>query len=304
MSPVSKIVEVGTRRYWVRTSLSGSGSDVAKSKHSKPVMRQQIPVAQGLHKFIIGAQGATINGIRKETNARIIVGDLVEVEGSADEVAAACQRIQQIVDANIQKMPYTHFLSLPISDMDVQRQVGTLQDDVRHHLPRNLIHSSMCVPATLHITIGMLRLPGPAEITKAADLLKSLQPQVYGVLNDRPLVIKIGGLAAMEANPAKARTIYAGAQDFSTVGDDRLVRVCEVVRSAFDRAGFIDEKRELKIHVSVIRAKGATFDATQLVKKHGDQALGTCRIGRIEVARRFGFTGDGAYDNDGALALP
>ncbi|KAJ2442440.1 activating signal cointegrator 1 complex subunit, partial [Coemansia sp. RSA 2424] len=222
MNQTFKVIEVGTRRYWVRTALSGSADDmILKSKSSNmPVVRHEMAIAQQLHKFIIGTQGATINSIQSETNTRIIVPknprDPIKVVGTAADVSAATQRIQQIVDANIQSVPYTHFISLPISDTDVQRRVGAFQSQIGQERLRNVDCSSMCDTAKLHITIGMLRLTSPAEIAGAVDLLKSLQPEVYGVLKDRPLVIEIGGVAAMEADLARARVIYAGARDFST----------------------------------------------------------------------------------------
>ncbi|KAJ2024740.1 activating signal cointegrator 1 complex subunit [Coemansia sp. S610] len=307
MNQVFKIVEVGTRRYRVRTPLGGLDDTQLKSGNAA-VVRQQMTVPQQLHKLLTGS---SISRIQAETKAQIRVshGDTIELEGSVGEVAAAKKRIQKVIDEGTQTIPYTHFISLPIGDSDVQRRVGVFQSEIKEFL-RGANSSTMCDPAKLHVTVGMLRLLDPGQVASAVELLKSLQPQVHDVLGGRPLVIKLGHVAAMEDNPAKARTIYAGAQDFSNIGDDRLRLVCELVRSAFDEAGYIDEKRELKIHVSLIRTKvgraagGGGFDATRLLKKHGKASLGTCRIGRIEIAHRFRFTEGGAYASEGSLVLP
>ncbi|KAJ2252729.1 activating signal cointegrator 1 complex subunit [Coemansia sp. RSA 455] len=307
MNQAFKIIEVGTRRYRVRTSLSGL-DDTPRSSN-RPVVRRQMAVPQQLHKFITGPPS---NRIQEETKAQIKIphGDTIELEGSMSEVAAATKRIQKIVDDNTQNIPYTHFISLPISDSDVHRRVSGFQNEIKEFL-RGADSSSMCDPVKLHVTVGMLRLLNSEQVAGAVELLKSLQPQVHELLGGRPLVIKLGQVAAMEANPARARTIYTNAQDFSNIGDDRLRLVCELVRGAFDKAGYIDEKRELKIHVSLVRTKasratggGGGFDATRLLKRHGKVSLGTCRIGRIEIAKRFQFTEDGAYASEGALAMP
>ncbi|KAJ2489062.1 activating signal cointegrator 1 complex subunit [Coemansia sp. RSA 2050] len=307
MNQVFKIVEVGARRYRVRTSLGGLDDTQSKSGNTA-VVRQQMTVPQRLHKFLTGLP---ISRIQEETKARIRMsqGDSIELEGSMDEVVAAKKRIQEVIDESTQSIPYTHFISLPISDSDVRRRVGEFQSEIKEYL-RGAASSTVCDPAKLHVTVGMLRLLDPGQVASAVELLKSLQPKVHAALGGRPLVIKLGQAAAMEDNPSKARTIYASAQDFSSIGDDRLRLVCELVRGAFDEAGYIDERRELKIHVSLIRTRagraagGGGFDATRLLKKHGKASLGTCRIGRIEIARRFGFTGDGAYASEGSLALP
>ncbi|KAJ2580758.1 medium-chain fatty acid-CoA ligase faa2, partial [Coemansia sp. RSA 1836] len=145
MNQAFKVIEVGTRRYWVRTALGGSADDMllkSKSSGNTPVVRHEMAIAQQLHRFIIGTQGATVNSIQSETNARIIVPknprDPIKVVGTAAEVSAATQRIQQIVDANIQSVPYTHFISLPISDTDVQRRVGAFQSQIGQERLRNL----------------------------------------------------------------------------------------------------------------------------------------------------------------------
>ncbi|KAJ2823483.1 activating signal cointegrator 1 complex subunit [Coemansia furcata] len=307
MNQAFKIVEVGARRYRVRTSLSGLEDTLPKSS-TKPIVRQQITVPQQLHKFLTGS---LISRIEEETKARIKSprGESIELEGSMSEVTAATKRIQKIVDDNLQSIPYTHFISLPIGDSDVQRRVSVFQSEIKEFL-RGADSSSMCDPVKLHVTVGMLRLLNPGQVASAVELLKSLQSQVHDVLGGRPLVIKLGQVAAMEANLSKARTLYTCAQDYSNVGDDRLRLVCELVRNAFDKAGYIDDKRELKIHVSLIRTKagrasgGGFFDATRLLKKHGKVSLGTCRMGRIEIAKRFRFTEDGAYDSEGALTMP
>ncbi|KAJ2908358.1 hypothetical protein GGI21_002966 [Coemansia aciculifera] len=84
----------------------------------------------------------------------------------------------------------------------------------------------------------------------------------------------------MEADQERARVIYTGAYDSGAEGDDRLVQVCNVVRGVFDKAGFIDEKRELRIHVTVLKSSTRLrFNATQLLNSHEDLSLGTCHIG-------------------------
>ncbi|KAJ2002157.1 activating signal cointegrator 1 complex subunit [Coemansia thaxteri] len=332
MNQTAKAFEAGKRGYRVRipfgsshgtlnVSSTGAGGAAASSA---TISRHKIVVPQVLHKFVIGSRGGTLSSIQYETNARIIVPskhdkcDFIEVEGSSKEVLMAEQRIQHIVNANIQKVPFTHFISLPISDVGVQRRVGDFQKAVQQELPTVAERLSMTNPAQLHITAGMLRLITPEQVAKAVEMLKSLQAEVCGLLDDKPLVIKLGQLAAMEASLSQARTIYVHARELDESSSEKLLQLCAMVRGVFDKEGYFDEKRPFKIHVTIFRSKwtkqgllgeckrgsGGVVDATSLFKSHGELSFGACRIDQIQIAKRFWFTESGAYVSEGSIALP
>ncbi|KAJ2142116.1 activating signal cointegrator 1 complex subunit [Coemansia sp. RSA 678] len=330
------IVEVGTRRYRVRTGLAGSSKTPigdfratshnppgeSKAKHGKSE-RISLNIPRQVHKYIIGPRGSTLDKLRQESRAKITVppersrSDVVEIEGLLDERQKAEELITQIVANNMAKVPYTHFISLPLLDIDVQRKVGEFQRDAQRIL-QNVDSSSFVHPGSLHITLGMLRLLSPADVTRAVEFLRSLAKDVAEIVGTKPLLVSVGQLAAMEA-ASQARTIYAHADDFDNSG--RLRRLCAFVHDKFDSAGYIDEKRELKIHVSVVRAKpasrsvddeddlprkgsrGFSVNAVPLLKEFGTMSFGVCRVGQIQIARRFRHAENGAYENDGALSL-
>ncbi|KAJ1887409.1 activating signal cointegrator 1 complex subunit [Kickxella alabastrina] len=330
------ICEVGGRRYRVRTALSGGGSDASIDLRSKShnarntaadtgkSLRQDIPVPRQLHKYLVGNQSATLLRLRQESQAKITIpnerskSDTVQIEGLPEELAKAEELILQIIKENLHRIPYTHFISLPISDIDVQRKVKLFQADVAREFLRDVDCRTFTDPESLHITIGMLRLLTPKEIAGAVELLKSLQKQISDELSARPLVIKVGQPKCMEPNVKMARVIHAQAGDFAD--DGRLRRLCEFVRAAFDQAGYIDDKRALKIHITVLKAKEATecaenagcagkracgtINAAPLLKKFGGADFGICRVGQIQIAKRFQHTDAGAYDNEGFVLLP
>ncbi|KAJ1838648.1 activating signal cointegrator 1 complex subunit [Coemansia sp. RSA 2706] len=343
-----RIVKVGSRRYRVRTGLGGS-SDFEAAGAFEPSKPQPTPhgnvgpntgkserisinVPRQLHKYIVGTRGSTLDKLRQESHAKITVppernrSDLIEIEGLADEREKAQAMITKLVANNMANVPYTHFISLPLSDLDVQRKVGEFQRDVQQRFIQNADCSSFVNPGSLHITIGMLRLLAPADVTKAVEFLKSLGKDIDGILGARPLLVNVGKLATMEPNPSQARIIYTNVDDFDDGG--RLKQLCALVRDKFDEAGYIDEKRELKIHVTLVRAKpardadadssagapagdtkrgrprnGFSVNAAPLLKEFGALSFGVCRIGQIQIARRFRHTESGAYENDGALQL-
>ncbi|KAJ2776041.1 activating signal cointegrator 1 complex subunit [Coemansia javaensis] len=338
------IVEVGSRRYRVRAGLGGRpggagggfGDSQGVAARAGGSERESIAVPRQLHRLLIGRHGATIERLREQSRAKITVpgersrSDRVEIEGLAEERARARELIAQVVEAGMASVPYTHFLSLPVADADVQRRVGEFQRDAGSGHLRGAGRAGFVQPGSLHITVGMLRLLTPADVARAVALLKSLGDEVRQALEGRPLVVAVGRLAAMEPDPARARVIYACAEDFEDRDRGRLERVCRLVRGRFDSEGFIDEKRELKIHITIVRAAGgakepgakdadakepgakdaagarggSTVDARPLLKEFAALSFGVCRLGQIQIARRFARTETGAYESDGAIALP
>ncbi|KAJ2766828.1 activating signal cointegrator 1 complex subunit [Coemansia nantahalensis] len=323
------IVEVGDRRYRVRGGLGGSSGGHISRLQGSPAggaegsrcERVSVTVPRQLHRFLVGAKGSTIIRLREQSGAKITVpgerakSDQVEIEGLPEQRAKAQALIEQLVSSSMDKVPYTHFISLPLTDTDVQRRVGDFKRDVGQGALRAVSAGSFSRPGSLHITLGMLRLLTPAEVTRAAELLKSLDDEIRQILDSRQLVVTVGRLAVMEADPARARVVYACVEDYEDRDQGRLQRVCDFVRDRFDREGYIDEKRPLKIHVTLVRAKpargsdgddsrGFTVDAKPLLKEFGALSFGVCRLGQIQIARRFTQTDSGAYESDGTLHLP
>ncbi|KAJ2514711.1 activating signal cointegrator 1 complex subunit [Coemansia sp. RSA 2049] len=219
---------------------------------------------------------------------------------------------------------YTHFISLPITSARVQGKVVEFQNIARGRSGlEGMTESSFVKPSRMHITVGMLRLATEGDRRAAAGCLESLGRGVREILGGGALDVRVCGVETMERDAREARILYAKVEDAGT-GGDRLRRVCEYVRDAFGRAGLIDDgmQRELKLHMTVVRASGAnpvanegkgrrarnrqrfTVDARGLIEEFGQAPFGTCRIGQIQIARRFHFTEDGAYANDGILELP
>ncbi|KAJ2615843.1 activating signal cointegrator 1 complex subunit [Coemansia sp. RSA 1365] len=346
------IIEVGSRRYRVRTELS-EGVNKRSENNSKQtsdrtgdrnekLSRQSVRIPRQLHKYIIGTRGSTLERLKTQSQAKITIpaernkSDIIEIEGSVEERAKAEELISQVVEKNMRNVPYTHFISLPLTDVGMQRKIEEFQHDAKQRFLRTVDNSGFVHPGSLHITLGMLRLLTPDKVAEAVELLKSLSNEIHEILGLRPLVVKIGHLATMESDITKARVIYAKVEDFSEADDDRLQKLCVFVRNSFDSKGFIDEERPFKIHVTIIRAKarqssgtdeteapvatpeqtegteqrkgkmhgGFSVNAGPLLKELGALSFGVCRLGQIQIARRFRHAANGAYENDGSVALP
>ncbi|KAJ2084005.1 activating signal cointegrator 1 complex subunit [Coemansia sp. RSA 988] len=349
------IIEIGRRRYRIRTELSKGINNRADANSKRTVDRandrneklgrQSVCIPRQLHKLIVGTGGSTLERVISQSHAKITVpternkSDIIEIEGTVEERAKAEELIRQVVEKNTRNVPYTHFISLPLTDQGMQRKVEEFQHDAKQRFLRMLSKTGFIEPGSLHITLGMLRLLTPEKVTEAVELLKSLRNEIHQMLGSRPLVVKVGQLAVMEPDATKARIIYANVEDFAGPDDDRLQRLCAFVRDSFDSKGFIDEDRPLKIHITLIRAREAwprdsdnvdqtsesvvaaeqtedteqkkgktrgafSVNAGPLLKELGALSFGVCRIGQVQIARRFRLTPNGAYENDGSITLP
>lgn len=101
--------------------------------------------------------------------------DEVLIRGLQPEhVSAAAEQVLQLVDAVERRMEYTHFVSLPLPAL--QPAVQSLQDAMRALPPLSAMPDAdaaawMTPPARFHVTLLMLKLPHPALVEAAGQVL-------------------------------------------------------------------------------------------------------------------------------------
>ncbi|KAJ1679982.1 activating signal cointegrator 1 complex subunit [Spiromyces aspiralis] len=332
--------------------------------HTGALAKRSITVPHQLHHYIIGRGGDTLRRLMAETNTRITIPSRSKHGGGRDEiliesaigagqaggegsdaavslaesaVLEAETRIGQIVAENLHKVPYTHFISIPISDSSIQRRVRSLQTEIQAmHKQRAASTASKsetsdsqnvsavmanCImspqnPGSLHLTLGMLRLLNQKEVENAVRVLKSLSQEIYDMVGTRSLRATLRGVKVMGNDPKKCRILYIGVED-----NEKLREVCEFIRKRFQEEGLlqIDEKEEaeLLLHMTILRVhlngdgsdrnhgkkQGGFIDATNICQQFDDTKMGEFRIGQVQIARRFKFTDDGAFHSEEAVAM-
>lgn len=150
-------------------------------------------------------------------------------------------------------------------------------------------------PATLHLTVLMLKLWSKERVAAAAEALKE----------------------CMKGSPAKAHVLYARVEEANQ--ENRLIRACKVIKDAFMEAGLVAEKdmnQELKLHATLMNTshrkrkrgnrfgKRIPFDARQILFKHGLEDWGEHRIVEAHLSERFVFGEDGYYRCCGSIQFP
>jgi activating signal cointegrator complex subunit 1 len=187
---------------------------------------------------------------------------------------------------------------------------------------------------TLHLTLGVMSLPGEDEVRRAREALAGLD--LAGLLSaaaeasparDAPtaaaaeqwgpaLAVSLRSLASMHP-PRDTSVLYAEPRDAS----GRLQRFGEALRDAFVRSGLVlAEDRPLKLHATVLNTvyaksgrNAARVDATGLLRECRDfewcgefvvEKIAICRMGGREVRDSTGEVVDVAYEEVASKAMP
>ncbi|KAL0910369.1 hypothetical protein M5K25_021345 [Dendrobium thyrsiflorum] len=81
-------------------------------------------------------------------------------------------------------------------------------------------------PQTFHLTVLMLKLWNKDRVAMATKILKEISLKVLDALENRPVSIRLRGLACMKGSPPNAQVVYAPIEEVS--GDGRLLRACRI----------------------------------------------------------------------------
>ncbi|KAN0131551.1 AKAP7 2'5' RNA ligase-like domain containing protein [Lactarius tabidus] len=210
----------------------------------------------------------------------------------------------------------THFLALPLGHhADLRSAVqGLTTSWLAHDPPIDGLDPSIVVqPRRLHLTLGVMSLtPNQEEgeqthhLAGATRLLAELAPRVRAALERAPLRVPLGRLAVMQPDPTRAHVLYAE-PNISSPDGRRLRAVCELVRDAFTKAGFLAvDRRPLKLHCTLLntnyrrpmpgqrRAPGRVpFSFAALPPAAPN--LGTWTVDELQICEMGSWAPDGAY---------
>ncbi|OVA08591.1 K Homology domain [Macleaya cordata] len=170
-------------------------------------------------------------------------------------------------------------------------------------------------PKTFHLTVLMLKLWNKERIAAATEVLERVCSKVIDALENRPVSIRLKGLASMRGSLAKARVLYIPVEEIG--GEDRLLRACQVIIDAYVEAGLVlekDARQTLKLHATVMNARHRkrkirtkrfdSFDARGIVKQYGSEEWGEYLIPEAHLSQRFFFDDSGYYHRCASIPFP
>ncbi|CAI2172123.1 18376_t:CDS:2 [Funneliformis geosporum] len=287
----------------------------------------QIPSA--FYGLIIGKQGATIKRIKYETNTYInIISDkeLVNIRGYERCVNNAKQMIYDIMEYKKLFLPPTHFISLPINDPTIRRNVDNFQSEVLQLKLANIDESILIKPPSLHLTIGMLNLYSKEDIRGAVSLLKRKSQEIHHLIHNligtRAIVSDLTGIEIMGDDKEKTHVLYSKIEE--PEGRNILEKLGEFLTDIFEKARYLKkDDRPLKLHATLIKTRHRDdgngvvpnhdnrqrelnripFNATTILDKFSNTVFGTCIIGSIHISKIGEYDEMGRYRSEGSIRL-
>ncbi|KAJ8594549.1 hypothetical protein M405DRAFT_850117 [Rhizopogon salebrosus TDB-379] len=153
-------------------------------------------------------------------------------------------------------------ISLPIGyHLRLQELVKSFTDGLLSCKPAlpGLDSSVVIAPRRLHITLGVMALEDPLAssnktLANALALLSTLRPRVMEILNGHCLCIPLVEMNIMKphrGDAENAHVLWFG-PSLNTEDGQRLKTVSDFVNKAFRDAGFILDRRPLKLHCTIL----------------------------------------------------
>lgn len=153
----------------------------------------------------------------------------------------------------------THFISLPIGHhVQLQESLKSFTDGLLNCRPAlpGVDRSIVIAPRRLHLTLGVMNLENSSgrSLADAQALLTRLRPRIMELLNGHSLCIPLTEMNIMNpdrGNADNAHVLWLG-PSLDTKDAQRLKSVSEFVNKAFSDAGFIQDRRPLKLHCTIL----------------------------------------------------
>lgn len=303
-----------------------------------------LDVASEYFKYIIGKKGDTRNRIEMDTRTQIRIprrgqeGKIVIVGRDKKGVNSARTRVELLVISARQKQPFTHFLSIPITDENIQVKIDDFKTDVLRECFGDRGHDQSIFqnPLKLHLTIGTLVLLNDLEIESAVKLLHQCHEDIIKpLLQDQPIRCHFVGLEYMNDDPGAVDVLYIKV----TFPDDNdvLEIICNQLAEKFMSAGLMQKDYDrVKLHATVMntlfrkepsgvvraseqyqsqvrntsRSEGSqrnapreSFDARQILRKFGNYDFGLYNVKELHLSQRYSTGSNGYYSATEILNL-
>eukprot|EP01061_Rhynchopus_euleeides_P007100 TRINITY_DN16084_c0_g1_i1.p1 TRINITY_DN16084_c0_g1~~TRINITY_DN16084_c0_g1_i1.p1 ORF type:complete len:436 (+),score=175.36 TRINITY_DN16084_c0_g1_i1:104-1309(+) len=235
------------------------------------------------YRFIIGSRAATLQKLEKETGCSIAVPKTKREEEevglvirglSEQSVLGARGRIEYIVESSREKLPYTHFLSIPLDMASLQPRVSSLLQEIRtKHCGGacNIEPAMVQKEAKLHLTVLMLRLYGEDSLKKAAASLRKCQTMIQQIFTEADK-LHVLGVDCMNDDPTQVHVAY-----LKIVEDEvqqKLLDVIDQVSKEFILAGLCTSREaegNKLLHATIVNSLWRRSAAEPAEDEEGDE---------------------------------
>ncbi|XP_068217797.1 activating signal cointegrator 1 complex subunit 1-like isoform X1 [Palaemon carinicauda] len=285
-----------------------------------------VPVASGFFSYIIGTKGATKKRIENDTYTQLRVpskgqtGDIVIVGRDIKTVRQARIKVELLVEQARRKMPFTHFLSMPINSSSVQERFLEFKREVLEKFgnERGIDESLFQDPAKLHLTLCVMALADDRERRRAIDVLNSCTENVLRKhLSEENLKVQMKGVEYMNDDPNEVDVLYGQVHALSW--GLSLQTIVDSLVDQFVNAGVVIRQHErVKLHVTLMNTlfrqekEGITenrgkeresFAAKQILEEFKDYIFGEVEIKEIHLSLRHTTANNGFYSASARIPI-
>lgn len=289
----------------------------------------KLDIPSAFFKHIIGRKAETKRRLETETRSQIRIpkngqgGPIVIVGHDRKGVLSAKTRIDVIADGARQREPFSHFLSIPVNDSEIQKNFAEFKSDVLRECDgdRGIDSTIFQKIEKLHLTIGIMALMDDKEIRNAETMMNECKEDlIEPILKGEPLCIRFRGLEYMNDDPSAVDVLYAKIE--AGPEQEKLQMIIDRIVDKFTSAGIMTQELDhIKLHVTVMntlfrkdptgaptqkqrgKVERESFDAYNIIKKFGDYDFGPFTIKKIDLSQKHGTSCDGYYCSAASIKL-
>ena len=295
-------------------------------------MKQTIDCPPMLLKYVIGKGGEKKREIEQETKTRITIPDrknpddpiVVQGLSSAEMLNSALTRIQLTMDRGRAKEPFTHFVSIPVVNVEVLERFEVFKESVLSMgfaKSRRIDEQLFQKPQKLHITIATLALLSKNEVKEAVELMNNLHKELSALVNGKNLSFQLKGLEIMNDDPSSVDVLYAKVDGESSM---MLQVIADIVYERFSNTGYLQksfERDSVKMHVTLMNSKfrgervskdvrnsedceeeeRKTFDIQEVLDNMGDFDFGAITVDKIHLSQRYSTNSKTGYYSESCI---
>ncbi|XP_078613187.1 activating signal cointegrator 1 complex subunit 1-like [Branchiostoma floridae x Branchiostoma japonicum] len=287
-----------------------------------------------LYKFIIGKKGETKKRLERETKTQVQIpkvgagGEVVITGTDRQGVMSAMRRVQILADSGRAKLPFTHFLSFPLTATPIKKGFQEFKSNVLSECGQDqgIDESIFQNPDKLHLTLTTLVLLTDKEVAAAERVLAECRDDIIApLLQGSPLQVDVRGVEYMNDDPAAVDVLYA--QVHLQDGSDKLQTIADGIVEKFVSAGLTEREYDrVKLHATAmntlfrkdpsaspdktdrkVAGKGRplkdreSFDARNVLEIFGDFHFGNTDLNSIHLSERFSSDSKTGYYNCAAF---
>ncbi|GIX75657.1 activating signal cointegrator 1 complex subunit 1 [Caerostris darwini] len=295
------------------TSISHKDEDYENTdlpvKHRGDFFFYVFVIPKDFVKYVVGTKAIKKKQIEESTSTELKIpkpadlkntdeADITIIGKSIGSVVRSYERIRRLVDdMRWRMMEFTHFISIPMNDQNIQEKFLHFKNDVLRTCKgsQGIEDNIFVSPAKLHLTIAMLTLLTKQEKEKATSILQNCKNYILNLLSGKPLNIEVKGVEYMNDEPEEVTVLYGKVKETKSnclqLIANKLLE--EFEQSPLGRRATYDDPSNVKLHVTLMKAKtGArgyreTFDASQILEKYADYSFGETTVSEIHLSVRF-----------------